>query len=144
MTDGTAGPAGRVVPAISRHHRGSVPFFFAAGESIHTENSYKYSLPALNDLAEASAFAVDTVAVCKTAGAQCKSSWGAGGARLGRRMVTPGAHPSCHVVDVARPSCQPKRFLALMISATAAGTICSQAASPPWIRARTSGVRIDR
>ena len=25
---------------------GGVRFFFAAGESIHTENSYKYSLPA--------------------------------------------------------------------------------------------------
>jgi hypothetical protein len=48
------------------------------------------------------------------------------------------------VVDVARAGRQPKTFSALMISATAAGTICSQAASPPWIRARTSGVRIDR
>jgi L-histidine Nalpha-methyltransferase len=40
---------------------GGVPFFFAAGESIHTENSYKYSLPALTDLAEASGLAVERV-----------------------------------------------------------------------------------
>ena len=40
---------------------GGVPFFFVAGESIHTENSYKYSLPALTDLAEASGFAVERV-----------------------------------------------------------------------------------
>ncbi len=40
---------------------GGVPFFFAAGESIHTENSYKYSLPALADLAEAGGFAVERV-----------------------------------------------------------------------------------
>ena len=40
---------------------GGVPFFFAAGESIHTENSYKYSLPALTDLAEAGGFAVERV-----------------------------------------------------------------------------------
>jgi L-histidine Nalpha-methyltransferase len=38
-----------------------VPFFFAAGESIHTENSYKYSLPALADLAEAGGFVADRV-----------------------------------------------------------------------------------
>jgi L-histidine Nalpha-methyltransferase len=40
---------------------GSVPFFFAAGESIHTENSHKYSLPALTDLAEASGLVVERV-----------------------------------------------------------------------------------
>jgi dimethylhistidine N-methyltransferase len=40
---------------------GGVPFFFAAGESIHTENSYKYSLPALTDLAEAGGFTVERV-----------------------------------------------------------------------------------
>ena len=40
---------------------GGVPIFFAAGESIHTENSYKYSLPALSDLAEASGFAAELV-----------------------------------------------------------------------------------
>jgi L-histidine Nalpha-methyltransferase len=40
---------------------GNVPFFFAAGESIHTENSYKYSLPALVDLAKAGGFAVERV-----------------------------------------------------------------------------------
>ena len=40
---------------------GGVPFLFAAGESIHTENSYKYSLPSLNDLAEASGFGVERV-----------------------------------------------------------------------------------
>jgi len=40
---------------------GGVPFVFAAGESIHTENSHKYSLPALNDLAEAGGFAVERV-----------------------------------------------------------------------------------
>ena len=38
-----------------------MPFFFAAGESIHTENSHKYSLPALTDLAEAGGFAVERV-----------------------------------------------------------------------------------
>ena len=40
---------------------GSVPFFFAAGESIHTENSCKYSLPALADLAWAGGFVVKRV-----------------------------------------------------------------------------------
>ena len=40
---------------------GGVPFFFAAGESIHTENSYKYSLRGLADLAEAGGFAVERV-----------------------------------------------------------------------------------
>jgi L-histidine Nalpha-methyltransferase len=42
-------------------HVADLAFFFAAGESIHTENSYKYSLPALNDLAQASGFAVERV-----------------------------------------------------------------------------------
>jgi uncharacterized SAM-dependent methyltransferase len=42
-------------------HVGGVPFLFAAGESIHTENSYKYSLPALADLARAAGFAVESV-----------------------------------------------------------------------------------
>jgi dimethylhistidine N-methyltransferase len=37
---------------------GGVPFFFARGESIHTENSFKYSLPALAELAEAGGFDV--------------------------------------------------------------------------------------
>ena len=36
-----------------------MPFFFAMGESIHTENSYKYSHSALTDLAEAGGFAVE-------------------------------------------------------------------------------------
>lgn len=40
---------------------GDVPFFFAKDESIHTENSYKYSLSDLTDLAEASGFAVERV-----------------------------------------------------------------------------------
>src|SRR5579871_5546777 len=40
---------------------GGIPFFFAEGESIHTENSCKYSLPALADLARACGFAVDRV-----------------------------------------------------------------------------------
>jgi L-histidine Nalpha-methyltransferase len=40
---------------------GGVPFVFATGESIHTENSCKYSLPALADLARASGFAVERV-----------------------------------------------------------------------------------
>jgi dimethylhistidine N-methyltransferase len=40
---------------------GSMPFSFAAGESIHTENSYKYSLPALAELAWAGGFAVKRV-----------------------------------------------------------------------------------
>jgi L-histidine Nalpha-methyltransferase len=40
---------------------GGMPFFFARGESIHTEDSYKYSLPALNDLARAGGFAVERV-----------------------------------------------------------------------------------
>ena len=59
-----------------------------------------------------------------------------------------GDGPQCgsaaHAVDIACAGRQPKRFSALMISATAAGTICSQEGSPLWIRARTSGVRIDR
>jgi L-histidine N-alpha-methyltransferase len=38
-----------------------VPFFFVAGESIHTENSYKYSLPALTDLAQAGDLVVERV-----------------------------------------------------------------------------------
>src|SRR5579871_5052243 len=40
---------------------GGVPFFFAADESIHTENSYKYNLPVLTELAEAGGFAVQRV-----------------------------------------------------------------------------------
>jgi uncharacterized SAM-dependent methyltransferase len=40
---------------------GSVPFLFPAGESIHTENSYKYSLPALADLARGGGFAAERV-----------------------------------------------------------------------------------
>jgi uncharacterized SAM-dependent methyltransferase len=40
---------------------GGVSFFFAAGESIHTENCYKYSLPAVADLAEASGFVAERV-----------------------------------------------------------------------------------
>jgi dimethylhistidine N-methyltransferase len=36
-----------------------VPFFFAAGESIHTENSHKYSLPALTDLAGGGGFVAE-------------------------------------------------------------------------------------
>jgi L-histidine Nalpha-methyltransferase len=40
---------------------GNVPFFFAKGESIHTENSYKYSLPVLNELAEVGGFTVERV-----------------------------------------------------------------------------------
>jgi hypothetical protein len=63
---------------------------------------------------------------------------------LGGGYVCGHDESSSHIVDVARPGRQPKRCSALMISATAAGTICSQEASPPWIRARTSGVRIDR
>jgi L-histidine Nalpha-methyltransferase len=40
---------------------GGVPFLFTVGESIHTENSYKYSLPVLADLARAGGFAVERV-----------------------------------------------------------------------------------
>jgi L-histidine Nalpha-methyltransferase len=40
---------------------GGVPFFFAEGESVHTENSYKYSFAALADLGRASGFAVERV-----------------------------------------------------------------------------------
>ena len=40
---------------------GGLPFFFARGESIHTENSYKYSLPALANLASAAGFAAEHV-----------------------------------------------------------------------------------
>ena len=49
-----------------------------------------------------------------------------------------------HAVDDACADCHPKRFLALIISATAAGTISSQEGSPLLIRPSTSGVRIDR
>jgi dimethylhistidine N-methyltransferase len=38
-----------------------VPFSFAAGESIHTENSHKYSLPALADLARGGGFEAERV-----------------------------------------------------------------------------------
>ena len=41
--------------------RVGVPISFAAGESIHTENSYKYSLLALAKLAEASGFTAEHV-----------------------------------------------------------------------------------
>jgi L-histidine N-alpha-methyltransferase len=37
------------------------PFFFAKGESIHTENSHKYSVQALTDLVEAGGFAVERI-----------------------------------------------------------------------------------
>jgi L-histidine Nalpha-methyltransferase len=40
---------------------GGVSFVFASGESIHTENSYKFSLPALAELAEANGFVVERV-----------------------------------------------------------------------------------
>ena len=40
---------------------GGTRFFFTAGESIHTENCYKYSLPALADVAEAGGFDVEQV-----------------------------------------------------------------------------------
>jgi dimethylhistidine N-methyltransferase len=40
---------------------GGMPLFFVAGESIHTENSYKYSLPALADMARAGGFAAERV-----------------------------------------------------------------------------------
>ncbi len=39
-----------------RVHVGGDAFMFTAGESIHTENSYKYSLDELRELAEAAAF----------------------------------------------------------------------------------------
>jgi uncharacterized SAM-dependent methyltransferase len=42
-------------------HVCGVSFLFAAGESIHTENSYKYNLPVLTDLAEAGGFTVERV-----------------------------------------------------------------------------------
>lgn len=42
-------------------HVGNVPFFFARGESIHTENSHKYTLAALADLGRASGFAAERV-----------------------------------------------------------------------------------
>jgi dimethylhistidine N-methyltransferase len=40
---------------------GGVPFAFAKGESIHTENSYKYTLPTLVELAWAGGFATQRV-----------------------------------------------------------------------------------
>jgi dimethylhistidine N-methyltransferase len=40
---------------------GGVPFSFATGESIHTENSYKYTVRGLTDLAVAGGFAVERV-----------------------------------------------------------------------------------
>ena len=40
---------------------GGMGFFFAKGESIHTENSYKYCLRALIDLAEAGGFVAERV-----------------------------------------------------------------------------------
>ena len=47
----------------------------------------------------------------------------------------------CVSVDISCLGRHPKRS-ALTISATAAGTICSQDGSPLWMRARTSGVRM--
>ena len=40
---------------------GGLRFLFASGESIHTENSYKYSFPALGELGRASGYAVERV-----------------------------------------------------------------------------------
>ncbi len=40
---------------------GDVSFFFSVGESIHTENSHKYSLSVLTDLAGAGGFTVERV-----------------------------------------------------------------------------------
>jgi dimethylhistidine N-methyltransferase len=42
-------------------HVGGMRFFFAEGESIHTENSYKYSVRNMAELAEAGGFAVERV-----------------------------------------------------------------------------------
>jgi L-histidine Nalpha-methyltransferase len=42
-------------------HVGGIRFFFAEGESIHTENSYKFGLHAMAELAEAGGFAVERV-----------------------------------------------------------------------------------
>jgi L-histidine Nalpha-methyltransferase len=42
-------------------HVGGMRFFFAEGESIHTENSYKFGLRTMAELAEAGGFAVERV-----------------------------------------------------------------------------------
>jgi dimethylhistidine N-methyltransferase len=42
-------------------HVGGMRFFFAEGESIHTENSYKFGLRTMAELAEAAGFAVERV-----------------------------------------------------------------------------------
>ena len=42
-------------------HVGGMRFFFAEGESIHTENSYKFDLGTMAELAEAGGFAVERV-----------------------------------------------------------------------------------
>ena len=42
-------------------HVGGMRFFFAEGESIHTENSYKFGLGTMAELAEAGGFAVERV-----------------------------------------------------------------------------------
>ena len=42
-------------------HVGGMRFFFADGESIHTENSYKFGLRTMAELAEAGGFAVERV-----------------------------------------------------------------------------------
>jgi hypothetical protein len=61
-------------------------------------------------------------------------------ADLTRGMPLRGRRQRRHAAErrAARPGRQPKRFSALMISATAAGTICSQAA-PPHRRAPARG-----
>ncbi len=46
---------------VQRARVGKAEFFFAAGESIHTENSYKYSLPDLYELAAAGGFEAQRV-----------------------------------------------------------------------------------
>lgn len=59
-------PQGRIeMHLVSRREQvvrvGGVSFYFAVGESIHTENSHKYSLPVLTELAETAGFAVERV-----------------------------------------------------------------------------------
>jgi uncharacterized SAM-dependent methyltransferase len=44
-----------------RVHVGEAEFFFLKGESIHTENSYKYDLGELRTLTEAAGFTMERV-----------------------------------------------------------------------------------
>ena len=84
---------------------GRARFSFAAGESIHTENSYKYDLPGLRRIARAGASRGAT-GVDRRGGVFCRGvSGGAGGSRVmqRRRVVQLAAGPLVIATTVAAP-----------------------------------------